>query len=183
MSSPSIVIPRAWRSQLPTLLVFLVACIAAVYLSYLFPGSVIKGALIPLGNSAVMLRLPLFWLIPAGILLSSIMHIYDVRYSLDARGIEAIEGILWVRKRIVRINYEDIRAIESDQTIIERVLDVGTIEIGTAATGSVEVVISGIASPLHLKRLILEERDRRKSNSQNQSKGQDSMLSEASNAP
>lgn len=162
MPNVKISIPRVWRSELPQLLLFLVACGATILLSHYLPGSVVKGPLFSYGEKTLFLHLPLFWLVPVGILSFSVLRIFDVKYTLDGEGIEAVEGLLGFRKTVARVNYEDIRGIESNQTIIERLLDVGSVSIGTAATGDSEIRFSGIASPLELKTLIRGERDKRK---------------------
>ena len=156
-----LLVPRVWRADIPRLILFFLGCIASIALSYRYPSSVVYGHLFRVGGLSLTLGLPLFWLLPAGILCSSLFYIYDVRYLLDRNGIEARVGRLRLNQRIMRINFEDIRSIETAQSIIGRILDVGRLEIGTAATGAVEVVFDGIGSPKQLQLLIQAERDRR----------------------
>lgn len=130
-------------------------------LSHLFPQTVIVGPLITLLGAEIVLFLPLLWFIPAGILMAAIINIYDVRFIVDTRGIETRVGILGLNQRIVRVRYEDIRSVEVAQTLWDRVLDIGTVQVGTAATGGVEVEFSGVAAPHEIQKMIQSERDKR----------------------
>ena len=89
------------------------------------------------------------------------MRIYDVLYTVDAKGIQARVGILSLHQRVIRVRYEDIRTVETEQTLLERFLDVGDVEIATAATGSVEIVLNGVAAPHEIRKMVQAERDRR----------------------
>lgn len=154
-------IPRVWRSELPRLSLFAVSLVLSVVLSKYIPSSVIFGEFIRVGNVQIMLRLPLFWLVPIGFLIEAAYQIYNVRYQIDREGIICRVGIISFRQSITKIRYEDIRSIESDQTLIERLLNVGDVEIGTAATGHIDVLLKGIGSPLKVRELIQTERERR----------------------
>ena len=156
-----IVISRVWRSEIPRIAVFMAACVVSIYLSRIFPGSVIKGELIKLGSNTIYLSLPLFWLIPLGLYLDLLYRIYNVRYALDPRYLEARLGVLSLSQNIVRVRYEDIRGVETDQSVIGRALDFGTVQVGTAATGGMEIVLVGIGAPKEVREVIERERDRR----------------------
>ena len=161
MTSRALIIHKVWRSELPRLIIFLVLLLGCTLLSRQFPNTIIRGEFVTLGATQVILSLPLLWLIPAWSLLLSIVKIYDVRYTLDAHGIESRVGILSMHQTITRIRYEDIRSIETEQSVLERILDVGTVEMGTAATGAVEVALYGVASPKLIQDLLQAERDHR----------------------
>lgn len=162
MPTAVIVIHKVWRSEVERICVLLILCIAAVALSNYFPASVIKGELISLGDSRFDLNLPLFALMPVIAMGDLIARIYDVRYTLDARGIEAREGIISLSQRIIRLRYEDVRMVEFDQSLLERFLDVGDLQVGTAASSEVEMVMQGVAAPREIQQMIQNERDRRR---------------------
>ncbi len=146
--------PKTWRSELYGLLVFAVLIVKGITLSSYFPGSVMSGPLISLGSYEIWLSLPLFWLLPAFWLGMLIVRIYNVRYSADERGLEAITGILSFSQKITRVRYEDVRSLELDQTLLERILDVGELEVGTAGTAGVEMAFEGVGAPFSIKKLI-----------------------------
>jgi uncharacterized membrane protein YdbT with pleckstrin-like domain len=157
----SIPIPRVWRSEIGGLVFLAVAALVAIGLTKQFPGSILVGELFSLGFSVVYLKLPLFFLIPAICWINLLFRIYNVRYSADTRGIQAVVGILSLNQRIIRVRYEDVRSIETDQTVIERLLDVGDVEIGTAGTAGVELTLAGIGAPKEVQEMIQAERDKR----------------------
>jgi uncharacterized membrane protein YdbT with pleckstrin-like domain len=161
MADHSLVISKVWRSEFPRVLVFFVLLAGCTLASRAYPQTIIKGELIMIGATQVILSLPLLWLIPAWSLLSTIVRIYNVRYLIDSQGIESRTGILSLHQVITRIRYEDIRSIEIEQSVLARILDVGTVEMGTAATGAVEVALDGVAAPKQVQDLIQAERDRR----------------------
>ena len=161
MITKDIVIAKTWRSELSRVGLFIVLSIVSIFLTKQFPGSVITGPLFSIGETQVILSLPLFWFLPAYAAFSAIYRIYNVRYSVDGRGIEAKVGILGVYQRIIRVRFEDIRSVETEQTIMERAMNIGNVEIGTAATGDIEIIFDGIAAPSEVQDMIQNERDRR----------------------
>ena len=164
-----IVIPKTWRSELGRFLVFLVLSVAAVFGSRYFPRTVIHGPLFSVGDRMVMLSIPLLWFVPFGVLLSAIGRIYNVRYSIDQRGIESRTGIVSLNQSIVRIRFEDIRSIETEQSIMQRVLNIGLVEMGTAASQGLEMVFEGVGSPVEVQKMIQHERDERVRHNQERS--------------
>jgi uncharacterized membrane protein YdbT with pleckstrin-like domain len=169
-----LVIPKVWRSELKLILVFFIACVLSIILSRHFPGSVITGEVISIGSTKLVLSLPLYWLIPAITLMSAVVRIYDVKYVVDGSGIETRIGILSLHQRVTRIRFEDIRSAETEQSISERMLDIGDVFIGTAAQAGIEIAMEGIASPEEVQDMIHRERDRRQKLSQKAGKVEDS---------
>lgn len=156
-----LVIPKVWRSELGLVILFLVTCVATVFLSTRYPASVITGPLFSYGDYHMSLSLPLLWFVPAIVLGMAMYRIYNVRYSLDSKGVVSVSGRLALHQTITRIRYEDIRSVETEQSIIERILNIGCLELGTAATGGLEMILYGIASPSDVRFLIENERDQR----------------------
>ena len=154
-----IVIPRTWRSEWLSLLIAVFLSIVSIFLSKVLPWSVVKGDLITFFGYEYFLHLPLFWFIPAIAFSNAMYRVYNVRYSVHSRGVECEIGILALKRRVTRLWYEDIRAIQVSQTIIERFLGIGTLEVGTAATGLTEVMFKGIAAPEEVQEMLQRERD------------------------
>jgi len=154
-----VVVPKTWRSELLRLGVFGVFSVMSLYLTSRFPGSIITGEIVTLGSWTLSLSLPLFWFLPALVLGSAIFRIYDVRFILDGKGIETRTGILNLNQRVTRVRYEDVRGVEVHQTIIERALGIGQVEIGTAATGTKEIYFQGVAVPEEVQEMVQIERD------------------------
>lgn len=160
MVKSELVIPKVWRSEIERLALFLFFCIAAVVGSELFPSTVIEGKLITIGNYHILLRLPLLWLIFPFMCVSLAIHkIYNVRYVVDSVGVEVKEGILSLRQVVTKVRYEDIRSVEIDQGVIDRMLDIGTLEISTASTSGIECVLEGVEAPEEVRDMLNRERD------------------------
>lgn len=156
-----IAIPKVWRSEVKGIVLFLASLAIALYLSKLFPWSVLKGDIWRSSSTIVYLKLPLFWLLPASIFCVLMFRMYDVRYAVTPNGIESRTGILALRQVLVHVRFEDIRAIEVVQSLLDRMLDIGMIEISTSATGGIEILLEGIAAPLDVQNALLAERDER----------------------
>jgi uncharacterized membrane protein YdbT with pleckstrin-like domain len=155
------VIPKVWRSEIARIVSFLGLCIGSVVFYYLYPSTVINGKLFSAFGHTVYLQLPLAWLAPAAALLEALARIYNVSYRLDQRGVEAHIGVVSVCQSIIRIRFEDIRSIESRQSLIGRMLDFGSVELGTASSGDVEVVLEGVDNPREVREYLQTERDTR----------------------
>lgn len=150
-----------WRSQFLNLLAFAGLCVLGIIGSRAIPHTVMAGSLFSLGDTTYYLHLPLLCL-PAGAMLVRILiHMYDAKYIIDQHGVEAQIGLVSLNLRQPRLRWEDIRGVEPNQTIWERILGIGTVLVGSAMTQDVEVVMSGVANPRAIQLLIGGERDRR----------------------
>ena len=150
-----------WRSKIFELIGFFILSIVAIKCSEYFAWSVIAGQLFTIGDTTYYLHLPLATLIPGFFLGKVLIYIYDSKYIIDDRGVEAQIGLVSLSLRQPRLRYEDIRGVEPNQTILERVLGIGSVLIGSAMTQDVEIVMEGVANPRAIQLLIGGERDRR----------------------
>jgi len=83
------------------------------------------------------------------------------RFTVDDDSIESRRGIIGRTVQSIRI--EDLRNINVRQSLVERMLGVGSVEFSTAGGSGIEVVFFGIEDPLKLKegvQQMQEERDR-----------------------
>ena len=159
MIKGEIEIPRVWHSQLGQIMSFLGLCLLCVFISKTFPISVLNGKILDIGPYSISLALPLAIFMPLIALFRLIMNIYDVRYVVDGRGLGAKIGVISLNQRIIRIRYEDIRSIEVSQTVFERILDVGRVDISTAASTEVELYFSDISAPREVQDWLQLESD------------------------
>jgi uncharacterized membrane protein YdbT with pleckstrin-like domain len=159
-SRKELVVPKVWRSEWQLLLGFVLLCVASVVFSNRFPESILSGPIFSFAGFTILLELPLFWLLPLSALGAALLRIYNVRYTLDQRGIQSRVGIF--SRRIMRLRFEDVRSVEIAQSLVDRFFNIGTVYISTASTELVELHFSGIGAPLEVQRMIECERDRRK---------------------
>ena len=149
-----------WRSQFIYLCAFFAFSLIAIWASTMIPLTVIQGKLFSIGGTVYYLSLPLLALIPGTILGKILLNIYDAKYIIDERGVEAQVGLVSLSLRQPRLRWEDIRGVEPNQTIWERILGIGTVLVGSAMTNEVEISMEGVANPRAIQLLIGGERDR-----------------------
>ncbi|MDR2338332.1 MAG: PH domain-containing protein [Deltaproteobacteria bacterium] len=150
-----------WRSRVLQLFLFFLTSYLSVRLSNEFPDLVIRGQLFVIGNTEFILNLPILMFIPGTILGSILLYMYNCRYIIDERGVEAQVGLVALHLRQLRLKYEDIRGVEAVQSLWERFLSIGTVEVGSAMTEGIEISMIGVADPRSVQILIGNERDKR----------------------
>lgn len=149
-----------WRSQLFSLMGYICLALLSVWGSRVLGWTVIEGRLFTIGETVYKLHLPLFVLAPGFLLGKILIYMYDSKYIIDERGVEAQIGLVSMNLRQPRLRYEDIRGVEPNQTILERIFGIGSVLIGSAMTQDVEIVMEGVANPRAIQLLIGAERDK-----------------------
>lgn len=81
---------------------------------------------------------------------------YAYRFTAKPELLESCFGIF--ARKSVRAEYAHIRSIDVDQGIIDRILNVGTVEVSTAATADAEVIFQGISDPMAMQEEISRRR-------------------------
>ena len=158
---PTITLYPAWRSQAGNLFLFAVTAILAVQISKNVAWSVVHGQLFAIGDAKIFLSLPLAALVPLFFLVRAFAAIYDAVYLVDDSGVEARIGYASTMFRRPRLRLEDIRGVEPVQTILQRVLGIGDVLVGSAMTEGVEIVMEGVADPCGVQQLISERMEAR----------------------
>ena len=154
-----ITVHKTWRSEIGLVLLFFTLLAFTPYLSKLLPFSVIHGEIWRFEDGRkIYLNLPFFWLAPAFLLGVILIRIYDVKYTLFENHLEARYGIVSFKQKVVRIRYNDVRGIEIIQSLTDRLLGIGIVEISTAASGAVDVIMEGVPAPSKLQEYILAKR-------------------------
>ncbi len=74
------------------------------------------------------------------------------RFTITNRRITSTEGIL--ARNVHEVTIKDIRNINFKQNIIERLVGLGSIEVGTAGTAGIEVRFIGIPESQKVKDMI-----------------------------
>ena len=80
----------------------------------------------------------------------------DTRLIVTTRRTTLKEGIL--EKRTNEVRHADVRNVRVDQTFVQRLFGVGTLEVSSAGQGDVEIAIKGIPDPQDIAALIHEHR-------------------------
>lgn len=86
-------------------------------------------------------------------LLHSFFHRIQWRYMIGPAGVESIRGVIGKDER--RVEYRNTRYVRMRQSFLQRLLLIGDVMIGTAATDEPEVVFFDISRPGKWKDLVL----------------------------
>jgi hypothetical protein len=149
-----------WRSQVGNLFLFSLTSLITISASNWVSWTVIKGDLFHAFGTSFQLHLPILIFLPGLILMKILVRLYDSQYIIDGRGVEAQVGIVSFMLRQPRLRFEDIRGVEPNQTILERMFSIGHLEIGSAMKEDVEIVMEGIAEPRAVQLFLSEEIER-----------------------
>jgi len=74
---------------------------------------------------------------------------YAWRYTIDDETIESRHGI--IARKVQSIRIRDLRNINVDQSLVQRLLGLGNVEFSSAGGGGIEVVFYGVADPMSVK--------------------------------
>jgi len=80
---------------------------------------------------------------------------YANRYVISADSVMVHQGLIKRKKNTIKL--QDVRSVDTDQSIIERLFKVGTVSLGTAGTAGFDVILKYVANPTDLE----EELNRR----------------------
>lgn len=154
-----IVFYTSFLNEVPAILLFFVLSVAAVPLTIKYHWS-IKAIELPIPFGYVIeASLPLFALPPL-VLFAYIVHqLYNNRYVIGSDHALCETGRLSLRKRETRIDYENVRGIEIDESLLQRIFGVGDLKIGSSMQSEIEIYMSGVRNPEYF-RGILEKRIR-----------------------
>jgi uncharacterized membrane protein YdbT with pleckstrin-like domain len=87
-----------------------------------------------------------------GYLLAKILyHRYLWRYTVNLDNIESCRGLFGRKVRSIRL--QDLRNINVNQTLAQRILGVGDVEFSSSAGSDVEVIFFGVSDPMAIKAL------------------------------
>ena len=84
---------------------------------------------------------------------SLVLRIFSDRLNLE---------VGWLSKRILDVYIADIRTIEVKQSMWQRMLNIGRMEIDTAATAEDVLIADGIPDPIGVRNQIQELRQQKK---------------------
>ena len=149
-TNDDIVVYRSVLAELPSLFVVVVLVIGALWFSKEFPQSILQASV-----GRYTIHLPLALLAPL-IFLGGVLHrLYNCRYVITSRYVRAISGVFSLKKRERFIEYHNIRAIEVDRGLLERILNIGDLHIASAAYSNVEIQLKGISDPSYYRDIIM----------------------------
>ena len=81
---------------------------------------------------------------------------HSMKVFVDEQQVEISEGILSVVRN--SIYCADVRTTVTRQNLLQRIVNIGTVEVGSAGTGRVEIVARGVPNPRQLEHVIEEQK-------------------------
>lgn len=133
----------AWRYQWRALLLSLGGLSAALV-------AVAKGPIPRLGSTGHVAVAGGLAGLSALVVLVVVYRRYRYGYRIEDNMIEAREGIL--ARKIDALHLNDLRHVEVNQGVWQRILGVGTIRFASAGTDQPEIVFRGVLDPERLRR-------------------------------
>ena len=76
---------------------------------------------------------------------------YSWAYTIDSETIESREGL--IARKVKSIRVQDLRNINVNQSLLQRIMGVGDVEFSSAGGSGVEVTFRGVDDPLKVKAL------------------------------
>jgi membrane protein YdbS with pleckstrin-like domain len=76
---------------------------------------------------------------------------YSWAYTIDSETIESREGL--IARKVKSIRIQDLRNINVNQSLWQRIVGVGDVEFSSAGGSGIEVVFRGVDKPLQVKQL------------------------------
>ena len=153
---------RSWLSVFPSIIVFLVLAFGCIALSQQFPITVYSFDILVF-EWPLTVSVPSLTIFVALALVRVVHLMYDTYGELRAHHIFMSQGILSFDKEDMEIAYEDLLGVHVKQDLIERILGVGNIIIGTAMTDRPEVTIPGLYRPKRYAKAISRRIENRRS--------------------
>ena len=103
--------------------------------------------------TGVILCVLLFWLVlPLFLLIILYVRCLTTKLIITNHKTVLRKGIL--SKHTTELLHEHIRSVGVSQRFMDRIFNVGRIDISTASSGSAEISVSGMVDPEKIKRLI-----------------------------
>ncbi|QDU59502.1 Bacterial membrane flanked domain protein [Planctomycetes bacterium Pan216] len=88
----------------------------------------------------------------AVMLLRSVIHAMGTRLTITNKRSTLRRGLL--SKFTTEVRHKDVLNLQVRQTIFERLLDTGTIEISSAGQGDIEIQVTGLVDPDRIARIV-----------------------------
>jgi uncharacterized membrane protein YdbT with pleckstrin-like domain len=99
-----------------------------------------------------------YYLLPLVLIPMVLMYVWIkskvTTVTVTTRDVIIKKGLFSVE--VNQVGIRDIRSVNVKQNVIDRIVNIGDINIGTSGTSGIEIQISGIAKPTQVKDLILK---------------------------
>jgi uncharacterized membrane protein YdbT with pleckstrin-like domain len=129
----------------------LITFLFAVYTINLYPWTTDWIELGQVGTEKFNLPIPLFGIIPLFIFAVIVHRLLNYKLVLCEEYVLLVEGLMQWREKSYRIHYEKIQEIGIQQTLIQRILNVGDIHILAVTGEHSSLIMPGVYNPRRVK--------------------------------
>jgi len=139
-------VPRDKRSVWPLFLYFILSLVSVVV-------SFLVASASDFAQSSLFYSWGIFGCFLAGVASSVIfliliyIRLNNSKFEIRRKCVRHMAGRYSLQQEVIEINYQDIGWVRVSQSILERLMDIGTIEIGAAHSHLPEISVDGRANP------------------------------------
>lgn len=151
--SKNIVVRRSLLSEGKKLFFFIGACLFVNMLAFSFPQTLLPLQVAEPFGRPIGFLIPVVGIVPLGLFAWMLRCVYDRRYLIGPDSITELSGLMSFNSRSMRIYYKNVRAIETEQNTIQRLLGIGSVRIGPLLGGG-DMVLAGVSSPEQYRDMI-----------------------------
>lgn len=152
---PRIKFYRSWLSVLPQLLF---AALAAAVVAWATVGTTMYALPLRLFGEQ-WIALPLFLLILGVLCVRPLILLLDAVHTVGVHHIYSTQGRISWHRHALEIPFEDVLGVRVHQTMLERILNVGTVLVWTATAERPDLQMKGLRNPTNVMHVIRERVD------------------------
>ncbi len=113
----------------------------------------------PVPFFGIDVRLPVFLLLFLFLVLRPVLLLHDCHHELTAHHIRSISGICSFNRKEFSVPYEDVRGVRADQSILDRILGIGSVVAWTNSGLAPEIRFDGIRRPRKVAEMVSDRID------------------------
>lgn len=149
----NLVFTQSWFNQIPLLIAIALVTAIVIYITVSLP----YYAFLPIKFQQAIIQIPVLLLLPIILLLKVFYIIHNERFVLTPEYMIHITGRLNWKERTVRLEYTRIQEIEIDQTLLQKLFNLGDVVIlPVAGSSTTNIHMHGTSSPREVKDAIRE---------------------------
>ena len=144
---------RSKLAELPMIALLLIIIILKLYLTAKYNFGLVNYNLSLLGKTYT-LSFSLLSILTVFVFLLILRNHYNQKLIVGSNFVICKSGIISINQQDVRLDFENIRGIEIDKSILDRILNLGKLKIGSSSTDQIEIIFSGLRNPNQVRALI-----------------------------
>lgn len=129
-----IVLRSSWRAEIPRLLALAVSALFAIYFTMEDPSSFVG-------------IMPMHSFLPLAILAIIIRKRFNRKYVIAESQVSTITGLISWKYSRIRLEYDQLKAVEIEKTLLGRILNVGNIRMSTFLFDEPEMLFLRLYNP------------------------------------